>query len=215
MRPDIVPGAIFPDYRLPDHRGKQRTLSELQGGDPMGCLCSPAGASVRRTRRQHEGLLQRHGHRARMQGWLLVRLVTHLDRHPARDERVPRAGVGAGWPFLSDAGRTVQKDLDIAEYTDPPSQPDDSAHAWCSSPGCASTRSTTATGILRPADGGGAAPRSARGAGSAAVPTGTSGSAEQRAAWAKGRIKGGILPDTGGTAGGQDAGRPGLTRPWT
>ena len=29
-----------------------------------------------------------------------------------------RTGVGAHWPFLSDAGRSVQKDLDIAEYTD-------------------------------------------------------------------------------------------------
>jgi len=27
-------------------------------------------------------------------------------------------GVGAHWPFLSDPGRKVQKDLDIAEYTD-------------------------------------------------------------------------------------------------
>ncbi len=30
-----------------------------------------------------------------------------------------RSGVGAHWPFLSDAGRKVQKDLDLAEYTDP------------------------------------------------------------------------------------------------
>jgi hypothetical protein len=30
-----------------------------------------------------------------------------------------RSGVGAHWPFLSDVGRVVQKDLDIAEYTDP------------------------------------------------------------------------------------------------
>jgi peroxiredoxin len=30
-----------------------------------------------------------------------------------------RSGVGANWPFLSDPGRKVQKDLDIAEYTDP------------------------------------------------------------------------------------------------
>jgi peroxiredoxin len=29
-----------------------------------------------------------------------------------------RTGVGAHWPLLSDPGRTVQKDLDIAEYTD-------------------------------------------------------------------------------------------------
>ena len=38
MRPDIVPGSVFPDYELPDHRGKHRTLSELQQGDPL-VLC--------------------------------------------------------------------------------------------------------------------------------------------------------------------------------
>jgi hypothetical protein len=30
-----------------------------------------------------------------------------------------RSGVGAHWPFFSDVRRIVQKDLDIAEYTDP------------------------------------------------------------------------------------------------
>ncbi|MGZ5126860.1 MAG: hypothetical protein ACXWCY_14195 [Burkholderiales bacterium] len=35
MRSDIVPGAVFPDYALPDHRGKHRTLSELQRSDPL------------------------------------------------------------------------------------------------------------------------------------------------------------------------------------
>ncbi|GAC1513060.1 MAG: hypothetical protein NVS1B3_17270 [Candidatus Dormibacteraceae bacterium] len=34
-----------------------------------------------------------------------------------------RAGVDAHWPFLSDAGRKAQKDLDIAEYTDPTHNP--------------------------------------------------------------------------------------------
>jgi hypothetical protein len=34
-----------------------------------------------------------------------------------------RSGVGAHWPFLSDAGRIVQKDLDIAEYTDTVNNP--------------------------------------------------------------------------------------------
>jgi hypothetical protein len=29
-----------------------------------------------------------------------------------------RTGVGGHWPFLSDAGRVVQKDLDLTEYTD-------------------------------------------------------------------------------------------------
>ena len=35
MRSDIVPGAVFPDYELSDHRGTRRTLSELQQGDPL------------------------------------------------------------------------------------------------------------------------------------------------------------------------------------
>ena len=34
-----------------------------------------------------------------------------------------RASVGAQWPFLSDTGRIVQKDLDIQEYTDPANDP--------------------------------------------------------------------------------------------
>ena len=34
-----------------------------------------------------------------------------------------RSGVAAHWPFLSDPGRIVQKDLDIAEYTDPGHNP--------------------------------------------------------------------------------------------
>jgi peroxiredoxin len=34
-----------------------------------------------------------------------------------------RASVGAQWTFLSDPGRTVQQDLDIAEYTDPEHNP--------------------------------------------------------------------------------------------
>jgi hypothetical protein len=34
-----------------------------------------------------------------------------------------RGGVGAHWPFLSDTGRKVQQDLDIAEYTDPTNNP--------------------------------------------------------------------------------------------
>ena len=34
-----------------------------------------------------------------------------------------RASTGAQWPFLSDPERTVQKDLDIQEYTDPEHDP--------------------------------------------------------------------------------------------
>jgi peroxiredoxin len=33
MRSDMVHGAIFPDYELPDHTGKLCKLSQLQGDD--------------------------------------------------------------------------------------------------------------------------------------------------------------------------------------
>ena len=35
MRPDIRVGSTFPDFGLPDHTSKLRTLSELQGEDPL------------------------------------------------------------------------------------------------------------------------------------------------------------------------------------
>ncbi len=35
MRSDIRPGGVFPDYSLPDHTNIVRTLSQLQGDDPM------------------------------------------------------------------------------------------------------------------------------------------------------------------------------------
>src|SRR5438045_9316696 len=35
MRADMVPGAVFPDYELPDHTNTRRRLSEVQGDDPM------------------------------------------------------------------------------------------------------------------------------------------------------------------------------------
>jgi len=63
MRPDIVPGATFPDYELPDHRAKHQKLSELQQGDPL-VLVLARGGYCPKDRRQHEGLLQLHRERA-------------------------------------------------------------------------------------------------------------------------------------------------------
>ena len=53
MRPDIIPGAVFPDYELSDNRGKHRTLSELQQGDPLvlvlsrGSYCPKTGDNTK------------------------------------------------------------------------------------------------------------------------------------------------------------------------
>ena len=117
MRPDIVPGATFPDYELADHRGKHRKLSELQVGDPLVLVLSRGGYCPKE-RRQHEGLLELH--REMLVGY--CRLVTiSTDNLIATNEF--RNGVGAHWTFLSDPGRKIQKDLDIAEYTDPQNNP--------------------------------------------------------------------------------------------
>ena len=56
-----------------------------------------------------------------------------------------RDGVGAQWPFLSDPGRKIQKNLDIAEYTDPGHDPM-IPHTLVLGPTCGSSASTTATG---------------------------------------------------------------------
>jgi peroxiredoxin len=117
MRADIVPGAAFPDYELPDHTGKHRKLSELQDRDPMVVVLSRGGYCPKE-RRQHEGLA--HLYREMEVGY--CRLVTiSTDNIIGTSEF--RSGVGAHWPFLSDAGRKIQKDLDIVEYTDPTHDP--------------------------------------------------------------------------------------------
>lgn len=117
MRADIVPGAIFPDYELPDQRGKHRTLSELQAGDPLLLVLSRGGFCPKE-RRQHEGLFELY--REMQVGY--CRLVT-ISTDNLLETNEFRAGVGAHWTFLSDPGRKVQKDLDIAEYTDPHHNP--------------------------------------------------------------------------------------------
>jgi peroxiredoxin len=117
MRSDIVPGALFPDVTLADHRGTRRALSELQGADPLVLVLSRGGFCPK-DRRQHEGLVQLH--REMLVGY--CRLVT-ISTDNLLETNEFRSGVGADWPFLSDPGRKLQKDLDIAEYTDPDHDP--------------------------------------------------------------------------------------------
>jgi peroxiredoxin len=113
MRSDIVPGAIFPDYELSDHTAKHRKLSELQGPHPMILVLSRGGFCPK-DRRQAEGLVELH----RELEVAYCRLVT-ISTDNITETSEYRTEVGAHWPFLSDPRRVVQKDLDIAEYTDP------------------------------------------------------------------------------------------------
>jgi peroxiredoxin len=117
MRADMVPGAVFPDYELADQTGKHRKLSELQGENPLVLVLS-RGAFCPKDRRQAEGLVALH----REMEVAYTRLVT-ISTDNLTETNENRSGIGAHWPFLSDTRRIVQKDLDIAEYTDPVHNP--------------------------------------------------------------------------------------------
>ena len=178
VRADIVPGASFPDYELTDHRGKHRKLSELQGPDPLVLVLS-RGAYCPKDRRQHEGLVQLH--REMEVGY--CRMVT-VSTDSLLDLNEFRTGVGAHWTFLCDPGRKVQKDLDIAEYTDPTHNPM-VPHTLVLEPGLKSSRSTTGTGSSAAPPWRSCGETCAR-CSSAAAPTGTSSDPALRQAWAAG-----------------------------
>jgi peroxiredoxin len=113
MRADIAPGGVFPDYELTDHTKARRRLSELQGIDPLILVLS-RGHFCPKEHQQHLELAAFYPKIA-VAYTQIVTISTDniLELNEFRDS------VGAQWTFLSDAGRKVQKDLDIQEYTDP------------------------------------------------------------------------------------------------
>jgi len=117
MRADIVPGGIFPDYELPDHTGKLRKLNELQGDDPL-ILTLARGHYCPKEHQQHLELAAFYPRIA--VAYTQIATIATDDHHTLQEFR---ASVGAQWTFLSDPDRTVQKDLDIQEYTDPDNNP--------------------------------------------------------------------------------------------
>jgi peroxiredoxin len=117
MRSDIAPGGTFPDYELPDHTSAMRKLSEIQGDDPL-ILTLARGHYCPKEHQQH---LQLAAFYPQVAVAYTQMATISTDAHHESQEF--RASVGAQWPFLSDAGRIVQKDLDIQEYTDPEHDP--------------------------------------------------------------------------------------------
>jgi peroxiredoxin len=117
MRSDIKPGGRFPDYELPDQTGTRRKLSELQGRDPMILVLS-RGYFCPKDRQQHRLLVEL---------WPEINVaytkIVTISTDNLLETNEFRDGVAATWPFLSDSGRTIQKDLDIVEYTDPHHNP--------------------------------------------------------------------------------------------
>lgn len=117
MGPNLVPGMTFPDYQLPDHARALRKLSEIQGDDPL-ILTLARGHYCPKEHQQHLELASFYPKIA--VGYTQIVTISTDDHHTSQEFR---ASVGAQWTFLSDPERTVQKDLDIQEYTDPEHDP--------------------------------------------------------------------------------------------
>ena len=107
----------LPDYELPDHEDIPRKLSELQGDDPL-ILTLARGHYCPKEHQQHLELAAFYPKIA--VAYTQIATIATDEHHTLQEFR---ASVGAQWPFLSDPGRIVQKDLDIQEYTDPEHDP--------------------------------------------------------------------------------------------
>ena len=123
--PDIRPGGVFPDYALPDHTATVRRLSEIQGGDPL-ILTLSRGHYCPKEHQQHQDLAAFQSKIA--VAYTQIATISTDDHHTLQEFR---ASVGAQWTFLSDPERTIQRDLDIQEYTDPEHDPMIRT-PWCS-----------------------------------------------------------------------------------
>ena len=109
---ELEPGTRFPDLDLPDHTGRQRTLSELAGSDPAALITSRGWWCPKEQRYMRE----------------LCRLQDEFEVAYARIVLVSvdspevqsafRAGLGARFTFLSDAERRWLDRLGLREGTD-------------------------------------------------------------------------------------------------
>jgi peroxiredoxin len=105
-------GERFPDLDLPDHTGRDRTLSEVAGGDPVALLASRGWWCPKEQRYMRE--------LCRLQDELEVayaRLVV-VSVDPPEVQAAFRAGLGARFVFLSDAERRWLPRLGLEETTD-------------------------------------------------------------------------------------------------
>ena len=113
MSKGLEPGAVLPDFVLPDQDGVKRRLSELQGDGAM-VLSLGRGEHCPRERQHQREMVKFYE-------WCAVaftQLVTVLpnDQHDADRLRI---STGAYWPYLCDTNLELQTALDIREYTDP------------------------------------------------------------------------------------------------
>jgi peroxiredoxin len=113
MSNGLVPGAVLPDFVLPDTTGTLRRLSELQGDNAMILMLGRGEHCPRERQHQREML--------KFWEWCAVaftQVVTVLP-NDLHDTDKMRIATGAYWPFLADTDLEVQRTLEVREYTDP------------------------------------------------------------------------------------------------
>jgi peroxiredoxin len=114
----LLPGDVFPDLRLADHGGSQRTLAELAAGDPVvlntyrGWWCPKEQAFFRRRLLPLQEEME--------VGY--ARMVS-LSVDPPPVAAAFRAGLGARWTFLCDPERSALEELGLRETTDTVNHP--------------------------------------------------------------------------------------------
>jgi peroxiredoxin len=109
---DLLPEQLFPDISLPDHTGRELSLSAIADEHPL-VLCFVRGWWCPKEQVRLRGLVEMQEEIQREYGRMAVVTVDEPYANGAL-----RAGLGAAFPFLSDEDRTVAEKLDLLELTD-------------------------------------------------------------------------------------------------
>jgi peroxiredoxin len=112
MRADLVPGNPFPDITLPEHTGRELSLSEIASRQPL-VLCFVRGWWCPKEQVRLANLVALQEELQREYGRIAVVTVDEPYVNGAF-----RAGLGADFPFLSDEERGLAEELDLLELTD-------------------------------------------------------------------------------------------------
>jgi peroxiredoxin len=112
MRAHLAVGNPFPDLTLPETTGRGLSLSKIASGQPLvllfvrGWWCPKEQVRVRNLVAMQDEIQREYG---------AIAAVTVDEPYV---NGAFRAGIGADFPFLSDADRATARDLDILEVTD-------------------------------------------------------------------------------------------------
>lgn len=108
----LEPGTAFPDLDLPDHTGRERSLGEVAGGDPVALVCSRGWWCPKEQRFFRELVALQDEFEV-----AYTRIVA-LSVDPPEVQSAFRAGLGARFLFLSDHERRWLPRLGLLERDD-------------------------------------------------------------------------------------------------